>query len=51
MQAVWALYSVILVVSLWVRMDKEDKVLREHFGEEWDAYAARTRYRVVPFLY
>ena len=47
----WVVYSGVLVVSLCGRVNKEDRVLRESFGKEWDEYASRTRYRLVPFVY
>ncbi|KAI0363634.1 hypothetical protein BV20DRAFT_957839 [Pilatotrama ljubarskyi] len=33
------------------RVDKEDQVLKEHFGEEWEAWARRTPYKLIPYLY
>ncbi|KAF8964771.1 hypothetical protein BDZ97DRAFT_1814404 [Flammula alnicola] len=33
------------------RMEKEDRALREHFGKEWDVWAQRVRYCVVPGAY
>lgn len=34
-----------------VRMGKEDAVLREAFPEQWDAWASKTRFRLVPLVY
>ncbi|OJT08428.1 hypothetical protein TRAPUB_611 [Trametes pubescens] len=33
------------------RVDKEDAVLREQFGEEWEAWARRTPYKLIPYVY
>ncbi|KAL5639996.1 hypothetical protein ACGC1H_007335 [Rhizoctonia solani] len=33
------------------RAKSEDEMLRRHFGKEWDRWAERTKYRVVPGLY
>lgn len=34
-----------------MRGRSEDRVLREQFEKEWDTWADRTRYRLVPFVY
>ena len=34
----------------WLTAD-EDAMLRKKFGEEWDEWARRTRYRLVPYVY
>lgn len=36
---------------LFMRAPREDAALRAHFGEQWDAYAARVPYRFVPGLF
>ncbi|KAI0635131.1 Isoprenylcysteine carboxyl methyltransferase family-domain-containing protein, partial [Trametes polyzona] len=48
-----AVFGYIGSVGLQVltRVDKEDAVLREKFGAEWVAWASRTRYRLIPFVY
>lgn len=38
------------LVPLVARMDAEEKLLREHFGAEYDAYCARTK-RLIPWIY
>lgn len=48
----WAFVSVIMVqVSAVKRVPREDMVLRQQFGTEWEAWAQRTRYKLVPYLY
>lgn len=42
----WVAFPGVLVCSLRVKVNKEDRVLRERFGSEQDAYASRTRYRL-----
>ncbi|KAF8186405.1 hypothetical protein BJ912DRAFT_971704, partial [Pholiota molesta] len=45
-------YAVFIVVfPLYLvlsRMEVEDRALRERFGREWDEWAGRVRYRVIP---
>lgn len=53
-RAVGALYWLLIVFAnavMLTRMAKEDAVLRETFGREWDAWARRTPYRLVPYVY
>ncbi|KAI0639928.1 hypothetical protein C8Q77DRAFT_1152855 [Trametes polyzona] len=33
------------------RVDKEDQVLREQFGEEWEEWARKTPYKLIPYVY
>lgn len=33
------------------RMAKEDAVLREEFGSEWEAWSKQTPYQAIPYLY
>lgn len=45
-------YLVFMHANLIVtRVDKEDAVLRAQFGEEWEAWARRTPYKLVPYVY
>lgn len=44
---VWLLHGVLIPA----RMKVEDKRLRRHFGREWDEYAVRVAYRLVPNVY
>ncbi|MGO9952345.1 MAG: methyltransferase family protein [Dissulfurispiraceae bacterium] len=39
-----------LLVPLLARIRAEERLLREHFGAEYDAYCART-WRLVPWIY
>ncbi|KAI0360702.1 ICMT-domain-containing protein [Trametes cingulata] len=38
-------------LQVLTRVNKEDEVLREKFGDEWEAWAQRARYRLIPFVY
>ena len=49
--AVWLGWCLGVPTLLLGRCAKEDKALKAEFGKEWEAYARRTRYRLVPFLY
>jgi len=45
------IFAFIIAISppaLFLRMVAEDKALRKRFGNKWDAWAARVRYRIVP---
>ena len=52
------IYVVVLITSVLLityycimRSISEDQLLREQFGKEWDTWADRTCYRLVPFIY
>ncbi|OBZ75810.1 putative protein-S-isoprenylcysteine O-methyltransferase [Grifola frondosa] len=47
----WVLYWVVIPFFLCARVNEEDRVLREKFGGEWDAWARRTKYKLIPFVY
>ncbi|KAH7913610.1 hypothetical protein BJ138DRAFT_1145622 [Hygrophoropsis aurantiaca] len=41
------------ILGIWVtisRSKREDEFLRGHFGAEWDKYAERVKYRLIPGL-
>ncbi len=42
--------TVLMVLPLLGRMNAEEKLLREHFGSEYDAYYSRTK-RLIPWIY
>ena len=48
---VWAGQNVLGWVMSYIRCRTEDELLRARFREEWDAYAGRVRYRMVPGAY
>ncbi|KAI0066318.1 hypothetical protein BV25DRAFT_1821234 [Artomyces pyxidatus] len=48
---VWVLMRLFESVMIGVRTVTEDGFLREKFGDEWAKWAARTQYRLVPFIF
>ncbi|KAI0348615.1 hypothetical protein BDW22DRAFT_1424768 [Trametopsis cervina] len=50
--AVWIAYIIqFLAIVCVVRVRQEDAALRKQFPQEWERYAQRTPYRLVPFIY
>lgn len=49
--AAWSAWMLWLPTMLVSRVSKEDDILKARFGEEWVAYAKRTPYRLIPFVY
>lgn len=48
---VWIVVAGAVVASLLLRVPKEDEILKATFGEEWEEWAQRVRYRLVPGLH
>ncbi|KAI1791291.1 hypothetical protein LXA43DRAFT_1082758 [Ganoderma leucocontextum] len=44
-------FSVMVALRLFLRVDEEDQLLKNEFGEEWDEWAKKTPYRLIPFVY
>jgi protein-S-isoprenylcysteine O-methyltransferase Ste14 len=40
-----------LILLLTGRIGKEDEILRQRFGEEWDAWRVRVPYKLIPGVY
>ncbi|KAF8235379.1 hypothetical protein L208DRAFT_1358629 [Tricholoma matsutake] len=49
--ALWLSIAGAVVVSLLLRIPSEDKLLRTTFGKEWEAWANRVRYTLIPWIY
>ncbi|KAJ7499875.1 hypothetical protein FB451DRAFT_1549374 [Mycena latifolia] len=49
--ATWILATSLVVTGLLSRISKEDEGLKGAFGEEWEAFAARVPYVLIPGLY
>ena len=47
----WGVEILGISFMLLLRMNTEDEVLRREFGQTWDAYAKRTPYKLIPFVY
>ena len=48
---VWGGWWVFLISMLLSRVPAEDEIMRKEFGAEWDAWARRTPYRLIPYIY
>ncbi|KAF7368351.1 Protein-S-isoprenylcysteine O-methyltransferase [Mycena venus] len=49
--ALWGIGFAAAWIGLRTRMRKEDVMLKERFGKEWDQWAARVPYWIVPGVY
>ncbi|OBZ75423.1 putative protein-S-isoprenylcysteine O-methyltransferase [Grifola frondosa] len=47
----WLVYWIFIPALLWSRVNKEDAVLKKEFGKEWEAWAKKTPYKLLPFVY
>lgn len=47
----WTSYVMIAVNGLVRRPAREDAVLQQEFGKEWEAYAKKVPYRLIPYIY
>ena len=41
---------VLIFISFWIKLLREEAWMRETFGEKYDAYCARTK-RLVPLIW
>jgi protein-S-isoprenylcysteine O-methyltransferase Ste14 len=50
---IWILvtFRSVMPFVLCLRTQSEDRLLKKEFGKEWEAWAARTRYRMIPFIF
>ena len=49
--SVWVLWVLLIVSTTFRRPAQEDAVLRRQFGKEWDEWAEKTPYRLIPYIY
>ncbi|KAF9805089.1 hypothetical protein IEO21_09198 [Rhodonia placenta] len=49
--ALYVFFCLLSLIPAVVRPPTEDRLLREQFGEEWDAWARRVPYRLIPYVY
>ena len=47
---VW-LYPIYYIGLLFSRQADDDKICRVKYGELWDVYKKRVKFRIIPFLY
>ncbi|KAH0833430.1 hypothetical protein J3R83DRAFT_12543 [Lanmaoa asiatica] len=48
---VMCLINAASIVTLICRPGEEDRYLSERFGQEWEDWAGRVKYKLVPFVY
>ena len=48
---VHTLYCAAITAMLLSRAPKEDAVMKKEFGAKWEAWAEKTPYKLVPFIY
>lgn len=39
------------MIWLCSRVESEDAMLKKQFGKEWEKWAEKTRYKLIPFVY
>ncbi|THU91671.1 hypothetical protein K435DRAFT_829847 [Dendrothele bispora CBS 962.96] len=47
----WVLTAVAVVLSLFLRIDREDSMLKDNFGKSWDQWRDKVRWRLIPGIY
>ena len=47
----WTTWCLLIPALLMSRAGKEDEVLKEQFRDEWEAWAKKTPYRLIPYVY
>lgn len=48
---IWVSFVFYFLGVLIRRIPQEDRALREEFGSQWDLWAQKTPYKLVPYLY
>jgi protein-S-isoprenylcysteine O-methyltransferase Ste14 len=47
----WAALMVTVIVILVVRIPREDEMMARGIGKEWEEWAQRVKYRLIPGVY
>ncbi|KAF9475822.1 hypothetical protein BDN70DRAFT_907957 [Pholiota conissans] len=47
----WVLAAAIFVVAIVPRLDKEDRIMKGRFGAEWDQWAMKVPYKLIPMVF
>ncbi|EGN98774.1 hypothetical protein SERLA73DRAFT_181408 [Serpula lacrymans var. lacrymans S7.3] len=47
----WATMMSITAITLFMRCPKEDEMMKKEFGKEWEEWAGRVRYWLIPGIY
>ncbi|KAF9525585.1 hypothetical protein CPB83DRAFT_859253 [Crepidotus variabilis] len=48
---IWTMIAVAVILSLLLRIPSEERLLRQRFGDDWEQWARKVRYRLVPGIY
>ena len=48
---IWVVLSSLMYSGLGARIRKEEMMLAEHFGDQWNCYTKKVPYKLVPWLY
>ncbi|KAI1790994.1 hypothetical protein LXA43DRAFT_1013980 [Ganoderma leucocontextum] len=51
MAGVWGLLVANFSRVTLMRIPREDAVMKREFGKEWDEWAKKTPYKLIPFIY
>ena len=49
--AAWGGWCILVAALLVARASQEDKILKREFGQQWEAWARRTPYKVIPYIW
>ncbi|KAI0066317.1 hypothetical protein BV25DRAFT_1835936 [Artomyces pyxidatus] len=49
--SIWVLMRTVETINILVRTVSEDRFLKDRFGDQWERWAAKTQYRIVPFIF
>ncbi|KAI0925913.1 hypothetical protein AcW1_008221 [Taiwanofungus camphoratus] len=47
----WSAWTIYLLINLTLRTPQEDQVLKKEFGDQWEQWASRVSYRLIPGIY
>ncbi|KAF6759266.1 hypothetical protein DFP72DRAFT_1102545 [Ephemerocybe angulata] len=47
----WVVFSLAVIISLFLRMPNEDAMLKARFGDEWVVWSTKVPYRLLPGVY
>ncbi|KAF8959447.1 hypothetical protein BDZ97DRAFT_1906203 [Flammula alnicola] len=47
----WLIASILFMFAIVPRLDKEDAMLKERFGTQWDEWAKQVPYKLLPGIY
>ncbi|KAF9231817.1 hypothetical protein BU15DRAFT_55704 [Melanogaster broomeanus] len=48
---VWVASFVVVLSGILRRMPEEDRMMKRAFGKDWERWAERVRYRLIPGVY